>query len=1089
VKLLLRISPVLLAVALLGTTQLSCSVNDYCLNCDNGDGGMGSGDDAGTDGGRMDAAIDAGCIPTGGPEQCDGKDDDCNGLVDDNTEHEGEPCDNLFGACAGGVKVCSGGDLKCNKLPTAETCNGIDDNCSGPIGITNGIDEGDPGGGGKCGTDQGECIAGQFHCNPTTGQIECQNFVDHTGDPELCNAKDDDCDGVIDDNVPSGGNCGPSTDVGACQFGTLNCVGGTPTCQNAIFPKFEICNDIDDDCNGPIDEIFNKNTDIKNCGECNMVCPTRANANTTCTPQGNPLKGTCGYSCKPGFRDINGQAVDGCESGPCFPTGAEECDGQDNDCDGLMDSADPDLVVPNLCLKGGECGGTYTDPNGTNPLGPAPTAQCTGSGGWTCTYPGVVQFPTETRCDSKDNNCEGNVDEFQQNLGATCHEDRENPSTQCADQVDDDGDGRLNDGCPSFAANGAETACDDLLDDDSDGRYNDGCPAVAQRGVCEGTGTYQCDPLNLDGPAFCNITQAGQPKAPNETCDAKDNDCDGGTDEGGANGTLLGQDWIDLGNGRQMMKYEASRPDATASVPGSQSSVVCSKTGVLPWTNVKYQDALAACQSVGAQLCSESQWHHACSVVVGASAFPTYPISFGGTGTYIEAEDYSSMGVGAGAAESGGSCASGNTTDNDADGVVNDGCPIVNTNPETQCNDRADNDADGTVNDGCPAYGPSPESTCNEAPASGGVDNDSDGVINDGCAVNVTAETNCRDGLDDDGDNLINDGCPAVGPAWVPDYTVVGTGTTQKFSGVSALEATPNLGVSLTTAQAPVSGARMDYAIDFTAGGTYTIWVRMFANSTANDTVFVGVNALVPPQQPTSTATAPANNTWTWVSAGNFTVTAGVRYVSVYMGKDGAKVDRIYLVNGATNPGTAETLTTAGNKWAYASSANTYQPNTCNGHDYRQVSLASAMRAGTGVVTVTTSTNHPFIVGDLVQIQGTGNVTFDGTYTVLSAANATTFTYQQSSTSQVSTTGGTATEARDPLQPTGTLTSCYANTGTGAFDMSGNVREWTLAHSPGENPIRGGASNGTADGISCPLNFTLADDTFFFPNIGFRCCR
>ena len=29
----------------------------------------------------------------------------------------------------------------------------------------------------------------------------------------------------------------------------------------------------------------------------------------------------------------------------------------------------------------------------------------------------------------------------------------------------------------------------------------------------------------------------------------------------------------------------------------------------------------------------------------------------------------------------------------------------------------------------------------------------------------------------------------------------------------------------------------------------------------------------------------------------------------------------------------------------------------------------------------------------------------------------------------------------------------------------------------------------TANGISCPLNFTLADDTFFFPNVGFRCCR
>jgi hypothetical protein len=68
--------------------------------------------------------------------------------------------------------------------------------------------------------------------------------------------------------------------------------------------------------------------------------------------------------------------------------------------------------------------------------------------------------------------------------------------------------------------------------------------------------------------------------------------------------------------------------------------------------------------------------------------------------------------------------------------------------------------------------------------------------------------------------------------------------------------------------------------------------------------------------------------------------------------------------------------------------------------------------------------------------------------------------------------------------------TCKAVTATTEiFDLSGNVKEWTLAHVPGENPIRGGASNNTGEGISCPLNFTLADDTFFFPNIGFRCCR
>jgi hypothetical protein len=86
------------------------------------------------------------------------------------------------------------------------------------------------------------------------------------------------------------------------------------------------------------------------------------------------------------------------------------------------------------------------------------------------------------------------------------------------------------------------------------------------------------------------------------------------------------------------------------------------------------------------------------------------------------------------------------------------------------------------------------------------------------------------------------------------------------------------------------------------------------------------------------------------------------------------------------------------------------------------------------------------------------------------------------------TPGGTD---QDAILPTGSLASCFANgpTSDDAFDMSGNVKEWALERAPGQNPLRGGASNNTVDGLTCGLDFTLADDTFFFPNVGFRCCR
>jgi type IV pilus modification protein PilV len=78
-------------------------------------------------------------------------------------------------------------------------------------------------------------------------------------------------------------------------------------------------------------------------------------------------------------------------------------------------------------------------------------------------------------------------------------------------------------------------------------------------------------------------------------------------------------------------------------------------------------------------------------------------------------------------------------------------------------------------------------------------------------------------------------------------------------------------------------------------------------------------------------------------------------------------------------------------------SANNVQPST----------LTSASRSG-GVVTVTTSGNHGYAVGQYVAIEETGNFQFNGSFLVASVPSSTSFTYAQPGTDG-STSGGTAT--------------------------------------------------------------------------------
>ena len=180
----------------------------------------------------------------------------------------------------------------------------------------------------------------------------------------ICNGVDDDCDGSTDeDYTPHSTSCG----VGACaSTGTTSCVSGTE--HNSCTPGTagtETCNNIDDDCDGTVDESL-----------------TRAASN---------IQGECA---------LNTQT---CSAGNWADTAsnyipiAETCDGLDNNCDGTADNG---LTAPSANNQNGVCLGSVKVCDGTN--------------GWIePNYNLIADYENpEATCDRKDNDCDNSVDEM-----------------------------------------------------------------------------------------------------------------------------------------------------------------------------------------------------------------------------------------------------------------------------------------------------------------------------------------------------------------------------------------------------------------------------------------------------------------------------------------------------------------------------------------------------------------------------------------------------------------------------------------------------------------------------------------------------
>jgi hypothetical protein len=336
--------------------------------------------------------------------------------------------------------------------------------------------------------------------------------------------------------------------------------GGTdaPTCT--VIGIDDQCNELDDDCDGTVDNDFDKQNDPNNCGTCNHRC-IGTGAIQRCSA------GVCVFeACQPGFADLDADPLT-CEyMCPLFPPRDEDCNGFDEDCDGVIDEDLPPAPT-------GQCRVTADTPcEGTTMICETRGAETR----WWCDYDAAVEFDpsvpngivlAEQRCDGADGDCDGLADDDFTDLGQECD--------------------------------------------------NGGL------GVCRDVGTRICDPAD-PATTSCDLTvlpDAAPPSA--EQCDGVDNNCDGVVDNAtGPDRVVDAMTHVVVGPlDFYIDTYEASHPDATAMSTGVSAARSCSKPGVLPWRNVSWNVAQAACAAAGKTLCTASQWQTSCE----GAADTTYP--------------------------------------------------------------------------------------------------------------------------------------------------------------------------------------------------------------------------------------------------------------------------------------------------------------------------------------------------------------------------------------------------------------------------------------------------------------------------------
>jgi hypothetical protein len=463
-----------------------------------------------------------------GVEVCDTtmRDEDC-----DSTANEGCACiDGTTQACGGGSPVrgvCRAGTQRCiagtwapcegNIDPgtRTETCNGFDDDCDGMadeslLAASCYVDADSDGAGiGTAITTlcadtmrAGGCPSGYAN---VAGDCNDSNAARSPTRTELCNGLDDDCDGIADDGflcVFGTARAGTGT-FGACT--TAGSVSGTyvcgPTCTTETFSPTlpaESCNAADDDCDGVSDDGY--------------ACVRNSTGNACVTACGTPGTYTCTASC-------------GIPAGStACAASVETCNGCDDDGDGVRDDGlDADGIDP--CYQGQSRACTTS-------AGVAGTQACRGDcRGWETCRTTDEGTPVAGTCNAVDDDGDGLVDEnFEcaQNSITACSLTATAPTPAASNTYPivcgtvTNGRRRCGTNCTYLdaACYTASEVCNYCEDD--------GVPATTDANIATAivSDTYACSELTLAGGATCGsfggvgsdsgvrLVQAGTSTAP-----------------------------------------------------------------------------------------------------------------------------------------------------------------------------------------------------------------------------------------------------------------------------------------------------------------------------------------------------------------------------------------------------------------------------------------------------------------------------------------------------------------------------------------------------------------------------------------------